>query len=76
MWNSYKSLLYRNFFWVLHSGERRNKKMNLKERHAYYMQKREEEKKEIKDLLIDAFIAIVVGYPTLYLLLAIANTFR
>ena len=50
--------------------------MNLKERHAYYMQKREEEKKELKDFLIDISLLIFVGYPTLYLLLAIANTFR
>jgi hypothetical protein len=50
--------------------------MNLKERHEMRMKKMEEEKKELKDFLIDIFFLIVVGYPTLYLLLAIANTFR
>lgn len=52
------------------------KKGTLKERHECYMQKRAEEKKEFKEMLIDVILALVVGYPTLYLLLAIANTFR
>ena len=50
--------------------------MDLRERHTNYMKKREEERKELKDFLIDISLLIFVGYPTLYLLLAIANTFR
>lgn len=45
-------------------------------KHKRNLKKMKEERKELKDFLIDIFFLIVVGYPTLYLLLAIANTFR
>lgn len=45
-------------------------------KHKRNLKKMKEEKKFIRDFLIGLFSILFVGYPTLYLLLAIANTFR